>query len=65
MKAKIQKTISPIDGMIYAERELSSAQQIENTLAKSVIAQKGWQRISIAARINICRKMLAYLVERA
>ena len=60
-----QQTISPIDGMIYAERKLATAEQIEAALAKSVAAQREWQRVSIAERVNICRQMLAYLLERA
>ncbi len=65
MSNQIQQTISPIDGMIYAERELATNEQIEATLAKSVVAQREWKRISVAERVVICRQMLAYLVERA
>jgi acyl-CoA reductase-like NAD-dependent aldehyde dehydrogenase len=60
-----QQTISPIDGMMYAERELATNELIEAALAKSVAAQREWKRVPIAERVNICRQMLAYLVERA
>lgn len=60
-----QFVISPIDGMLYAERELATNEQIEAALAKSVAAQREWKRVPIAERVNICRQMLAYLVERA
>ena len=65
MKIKTQQTISPIDGTIYAVRELASNEQIEIALAKSVIAQREWKNISVAERVKICRQMLAYLVEHA
>jgi len=65
MNKEIQQTISPIDGMLYAERELASNEQIEAALAKSVAARGEWKRVPIAERVNICRQMLAYLVERA
>ena len=60
-----QQTISPIDGSVYAERELASSAQIEAALAQSVAAQREWKHSSIAERVAICRKMLAHLVERA
>ena len=60
-----QQTISPIDGIVYAERELAAAEQIEMVLGKAVVAQREWKYVSISERINICRQMLAYLVERA
>ncbi len=65
MTAKIQSTISPIDGLIYAERELATNKQIAAALAKSVAAQREWKRVPIAERVNICRQMLVWLVERA
>ncbi len=65
MSKNIQQTISPIDGMIYAEREIATNEQIEAALAKSVIAQREWKHVPVADRVNICRQMLAYLVERA
>ncbi len=65
MSKQIQQTISPIDGMMYTERELATNEQIEAALAKSVTAQREWKHVSIAERVNICRQMLAYLVERA
>ncbi len=63
--SKQQQTISPIDGLLYAERELATNDQIEAALAKSVAAQRAWKRVPVAERVNICRQMLAYLVARA
>ncbi len=65
MSKQTQQTISPIDGMLYAERKLATNEQIEVTLAKSVTAQREWKLAPIAERVNICRQLLAYLIERA
>src|SRR5262249_26579059 len=65
MLSKLQLTISPIDGSIYAERELASGKQIEETLAKAVSSQKAWKRTPIAERVAACRRMLEWLLERA
>ena len=65
MNTRLQQCISPIDGMVYAERSLATNEQIEAALAQAVAAQQSWKRVSIAERISICRKMLAWLVERA
>ncbi len=62
---RIQQTVSPIDGSIYVERELATAKQIEETLAKAVFAQQAWKQVSVADRVAVCRRMLGWLVERA
>jgi acyl-CoA reductase-like NAD-dependent aldehyde dehydrogenase len=65
MSKHIQQTITPIDGAIYAERELASGRQIEETLARAVTAQQSWKRTTIADRAAVCKRMLDWLVERA
>jgi acyl-CoA reductase-like NAD-dependent aldehyde dehydrogenase len=65
MSSNRQQTISPIDGSIYAERELATNEQTEATLARAVAAQREWKHTTIAERAKICRQMLAWLVEHA
>ena len=65
MPERTQQTITPVDGSIYAERQLATSQQIENTLAKAIAAQAAWKRVPIAERVAICRRMAAGLVEHA
>jgi acyl-CoA reductase-like NAD-dependent aldehyde dehydrogenase len=62
---QIQQTITPINGSVYVERKMASAQQIENTLAQAVTAQQAWKRTTIAERVAICRRMAAWCVEHA
>lgn len=65
MSNQIQQCISPIDGLVYAERELATNEQIEAALARAVVAQQSWKRVPVAERTAICRRMLAWLVEHA
>lgn len=63
--SQIQQTISPIDGSVYVERELASADVIERTLQQAVEAQRQWRQVPLQERIELCSKMIAYLVDRA
>jgi acyl-CoA reductase-like NAD-dependent aldehyde dehydrogenase len=65
MTKQSQQTISPIDGSIYTERSLATSHQIETTLAEAAAAQAAWRRVPVSERAAICRRMTAWLVERA
>jgi acyl-CoA reductase-like NAD-dependent aldehyde dehydrogenase len=65
MSARTQTTISPIDGMIYAERELATSEQIATALAQAVQAQHDWRRTPLAGRVSVCRRLNDWLQERA
>jgi acyl-CoA reductase-like NAD-dependent aldehyde dehydrogenase len=65
MKARVQRTVSPIDGSVYVERELASGDQIEAALTRAVSAQHAWKRVPVAERSAICRSMADWCVERA
>lgn len=60
-----QITITPIDGSVYATRQLADASHIESTLEKAATAQKGWRSVSVPDRVTICREMCNWLLERA
>lgn len=60
-----QQTISPIDGSIYAKRQLASSQEIETTLAKAVAAQIAWRQTPISERAVFCLKMKDWLVKNS
>jgi acyl-CoA reductase-like NAD-dependent aldehyde dehydrogenase len=65
MAGALQQTISPIDGSIYAEFELSSGRAIEAALQRAASAQQNWKRTPVAERAAICRRMVALMVDRA
>lgn len=60
---KIQKTISPIDGSVYVERELASSQEIEKVLQSAQDSQTMWRNTSLSERVEICEKMVQYMLE--
>jgi len=49
---------SPIDGRIYAERPLATAQEIENAVAAAKAAQRAWEQVPVAARAVLCRRFV-------
>lgn len=61
--SQIQKTISPVDGSVYVERELASQKQIQQVLSHTLNAQKMWQNTTISERAEICQKMVAHMLE--
>lgn len=61
----IQKTISPIDGSVFAERELATAAQIESALTTAVAAQRHWRKVPLADRMTICRLFVAAMEAQA
>src|SRR5690349_20632483 len=49
----MQRTVSPVDGNIYVEREVASADSIERALERAQLAQKEWRSVSVADRAAI------------
>ena len=62
---KRQKTITPVDGSVYVERELASGKRIEGALAKAVSVQRKWKQVPVAERAAICLRMAEWCVARA
>ncbi len=65
MSARVQRTVSPVDGSVYVERPLAGNRQIEAALARAAKAQREWRNTPVAERAAICRRMAAWCVERA
>ncbi len=62
---KKQKTITPVDGSVYVERDLASNPAIERALFLADKAQKTWKQAPVAERAAICRRMVEWCVQRA
>lgn len=60
-----QKTISPIDGSVYLERELATSLEVAATLEKAKKAQQFWKQTTLEERAVICRKAITYFMEQA
>ncbi len=54
----IQKTISPVDGRVYVERELASGSEIEAALSQAALAQKQWRDTPLAERLDVCLRFV-------
>jgi acyl-CoA reductase-like NAD-dependent aldehyde dehydrogenase len=65
MPREIQKTISPVDGSVCAEFELASESAIDSALQRAAGAQRRWKLVPVEERAAICRRMVAWMVERA
>jgi acyl-CoA reductase-like NAD-dependent aldehyde dehydrogenase len=65
MKRNLQRTITPVDGSVYAERELAPDGLIEASLKKAADAQRSWKSTPVAERAAICRRMVEWCVARA
>ena len=50
----MQKTISPVDGSVYCERELASDKMVDAALTQAREAQKRWRFTPVAERARIC-----------
>ena len=59
------QSISPVDGSIYAERQVASELEIEDKLTRATKAQREWKMTPISERASICRRMVSLLVGRA
>src|SRR5712691_10422004 len=65
MRRELQRTISPVDGSVYAEFELASAADIDAALDRSTRAQRTWKDVPIDEKAAICRRAVASMVSRA
>lgn len=61
----LQKTISPVDGSVFAEVMLATGEDIETTLTAAVRAQREWRNVPIGDRMQICRRMTDWMLEHA
>ncbi len=57
--------ISPVDGLLYAERPAASDRDIEYALQQASKAQRAWSETTIAERAAICRQAVQYVLDRA
>jgi acyl-CoA reductase-like NAD-dependent aldehyde dehydrogenase len=49
----MQRTLSPIDGSVYVERELATAAEIDRALNQARLTQQAWKQTPIAERATI------------
>jgi acyl-CoA reductase-like NAD-dependent aldehyde dehydrogenase len=63
--ARVERTISPVDGSTLVEFALATDAEIGAALARAASAQLAWRRAPLAERAAICRRMTAAMVDKA
>ena len=58
----MQKTISPIDGEIYIQREHATGKEIEDCLTKAHQASTLWKNLPLKERVILLSKMVDQFV---
>ena len=48
--AEIQRTITPVDGSVYAERRLATSEEVAGALERARKAQARWRRRAVEER---------------
>lgn len=61
---ELQKTISPVDGRVYVERELSTPASINAALDTAVRAQATWALVPLAERVTILSRAVDAFVAK-
>ncbi|MDD9970028.1 MAG: aldehyde dehydrogenase family protein [Myxococcales bacterium] len=62
--SKIQQTISPVDGSLYASRPLADENEVEATLVQASRAQRAWRRTPLSERMRLCAALVDAFVAR-
>ncbi|MFA5775689.1 MAG: aldehyde dehydrogenase family protein [Ilumatobacteraceae bacterium] len=61
----LQRIVSPIDGSVFAERELADDSQVERVLATAVAAGRLWRATPIVDRVRIIEAMVQFMEANA
>lgn len=63
--ADVLRTISPVDGRVYVERELASPARIQQTLDAARQAQASWRRVPVAERARAVSRFVDAFIGKA
>lgn len=59
---QIQRTISPVDGRVYVERELAGPEALEQALSRAAKAQKAWAQTPLEERLAVVERMVEVML---
>ncbi len=57
------KTITPVDGSVYVEREYATDSDIDTALQRARLAQRIWRNTSVSERAAICSRAIDSFVD--
>ena len=60
----VLKITSPVDGSVFAERELASAQDIDHAILQSVDAGREWRKQALSSRTHLLSRVLDIFVQQ-
>ena len=63
--AEIQRTVTPVDGSVYAERPLASREEVARVIERARKAQAGWRRRTVEERAAAMSAFVDAFVARA
>jgi acyl-CoA reductase-like NAD-dependent aldehyde dehydrogenase len=63
--AEIQRTITPVDGSVYAERRLAASEEVAGALERARRAEAGWRRRAVEERAASMSAFVDAFVARA
>ena len=61
----LQKIISPIDGSVFAERELANDLLVDHVLDVAHSAGRSWRATPVAERVRIVEAMIQFMESNA
>ncbi|MBV8574837.1 MAG: aldehyde dehydrogenase family protein, partial [Acetobacteraceae bacterium] len=56
------RTISPVDGRVYVERDLAAGAAVDAALARAQRAQAAWQQLPLANRLELLERAVSAFV---
>jgi acyl-CoA reductase-like NAD-dependent aldehyde dehydrogenase len=59
------RTVSPIDGSVYATRRLATHDEIDAMLKRARVAQRTWRATTVDERAEACARMVSAMVDEA
>ena len=62
MAAQSLKTISPVDGSVYVERDYATAEDITTALKKADTAKAAWKSTPLAERARLCTAAVDHII---
>jgi acyl-CoA reductase-like NAD-dependent aldehyde dehydrogenase len=63
--SNVQRTISPVDGSLVAERELATPSHIDGVLDRALAAQRQWRRVPVPERAEVVGRLVTWMIESA
>ncbi|HKE76532.1 MAG TPA: aldehyde dehydrogenase family protein [Acidimicrobiales bacterium] len=61
----VQRTVSPVDGSVVAERPLATPAVVDAALDRAVAAQRAWRATPMDERVDVVERLVGWMVARA